>query len=229
MEQAAPDKMKVAELRAALQERGLDTKGTKPVLVARLQEAFDAEKPAAEEEVPATTAAAAADEKMETEAAAAEEPAKAESMETGEGKTEETPAEGKPSEKKTEANNKVEEKKEDEKGTKRKADEEPPFEVKENEPEIPEALVCLDWYNSDLNLRITDNYMTGIPFSRDGWGYCYAGARATYGFNSGKVWFEVKYLDNLDVKVEKDAVTFDLRVGWSSNKGSLMLGEDDKP
>jgi len=59
------------------------------------------------------------------------------------------------------------------------------------EPEIPEALVCLDWYNSDLNLRITDNYMTGIPFSRDGWGYCYAGARATYGFNSGKVWFEV--------------------------------------
>ena len=63
---------------------------------------------------------------------------------------------------------------------------------------------------------------------RDGWGYCYAGARATYGFNSGKVWFEVKYLDNLDVKVEKDAVTFDLRVGWSSNKGSLMLGEDDQ-
>merc|ERR1712107_754777 len=115
-----------------------------------------------------------------------------------------------------------------EKGTKRKADEEPPFEVKENEPEIPETLVCLDWYNSDLNLRITDNFMTGIPFSRDGWGYCYAGARATYGFNSGKVWFEVKYLDNLDVKVEKDAVTFDLRVGWSSNKASLMLGEDEK-
>lgn len=208
--------------------------------MARLQEAFDAEKPA-EEEVPA----AAAEEKMETEAGAAEEPAKAESMETGEAaaKTEETPAEGKPAENKTEA--KVE-KKEEEKGTKRKADEEPPFEVKENEPEIPEALVCLDWYNSDLNLRITDNYMTGIPFSRlvshhlsqkltyfislprDGWGYCYAGARATYGFNSGKVWFEVKYLDNLDVKVEKDAVTFDLRVGWSSNKGSLMLGEDDK-
>merc|ERR1719297_136651 len=70
--------------------------------------------------------------------------------------------------------------------------------------------------------------MTGIPFSRDGWGYCYAGARATYGFNSGKVWFEVKYVDNLDVKVEKDAVTVDLRVGWSSNKGSLMLGEDDQ-
>ena len=189
------------------------------MLVARLQEAFDLERPA--EEAPV----ADAEEKMETEAiaAVAEEPEKTEEMVTEEvPKTEEAPA----AEKKTEA--KVEEKKEEEKGTKRKADEEPPFEVKENEPEIPEALVCLDWYNSDLNLRITDNFMTGIPFSRDGWGYCYAGARATYGFNSGKVWFEVKYLDNLDVKVEKDAVTFDLRVGWSSNKASLMLGEDDQ-
>ena len=115
-------------------------------------------------------AAAAVEEKMETEgteAAPAEEPAKAESMETEEAsKTEEVAAEGKPTEKKTDA--KVEEKKQEEKGTKRKADEEPPFEVKENEPEIPEALVCLDWYNSDLNLRITDNYMTGIPFSRLG-------------------------------------------------------------
>merc|ERR1712214_96113 len=39
-----PEKMKVAESRAALQERGLDTKGTKPVLVARLTEAIEAEK-----------------------------------------------------------------------------------------------------------------------------------------------------------------------------------------
>ena len=37
VDETAPDKMKVADLRAALQERGLDTKGTKPVLVARLQ------------------------------------------------------------------------------------------------------------------------------------------------------------------------------------------------
>ena len=127
------------------------------MLVARLQEAFDLERPA--EEAPV----ADAEEKMETEAiaAVAEEPEKTEEMATEEvPKTEEAPA----AEKKTEA--KVEEKKEEEKGTKRKADEEPPFEVKENEPEIPEALVCLDWYNSDLNLRITDNYMTGIPFSR---------------------------------------------------------------
>ena len=39
-----PEKMKVAELRAALQERGLDTKGTKPILVSRLQEAIREEE-----------------------------------------------------------------------------------------------------------------------------------------------------------------------------------------
>ena len=111
--------------------------------------------PATEAEVPAAV------ENMETEAAT-EEAAKTESMETDEAKPVEEKASA--SEEKP-AETKAEEKK-GEKGTKRKADEEPPFEVKENEPEIPEALVCLDWYNSDLNLRITDNYMTGIPFSR---------------------------------------------------------------
>ena len=36
-------KMKVAELREELQKRGLDTKGTKPVLLKRLEEAVLAE------------------------------------------------------------------------------------------------------------------------------------------------------------------------------------------
>lgn len=38
-----PSKLKVAELRAELQTRGLDTKGNKPVLVERLKEALEAE------------------------------------------------------------------------------------------------------------------------------------------------------------------------------------------
>jgi len=237
MEQPAPDKMKVAELRAALQERGLDTKGTKPVLVARLQEAFDAEKPA-EEEMKETTeepaAEVATEEKMETTEEAKSEEAP---METGSSSAEEakveTPAKTE-GEEKTEPTS--EEKKEEGKGTKRKVEEEPekkkeeepPFEVKENEPEIADSLVCFDWYNSDLNLRITDSLTAGVPFSRDGWGYCYAGARATHGFAQGKVWYEVRYQDNMDVKVEKDTTTFDLRVGWSANTASLMLGEDSQ-
>lgn len=38
-----PSKLKVAELRAELQARGLDTKGNKPVLVERLRDALEAE------------------------------------------------------------------------------------------------------------------------------------------------------------------------------------------
>jgi len=243
----APDRMKVAELRSALQERGLDTKGTKPVLVARLQEAFDAEKTPSEgdaaepekmETPAATEATAESEDKGEENGEEEEEKMEVESKEkSAEEKPIETPAEEKPletpaEEKPTvtpaeaaESPKKEEEKGKDGKGTKRKMDDEP-FEVKENEPEIADSLLCLDVYNSDLNLRINEDFMSGLPFSRDGWAYCYAGARATYGFNKGKVWFEVKYVDNLEVKVDKEISTFDLRVGWSSNSSSLMLGED---
>ena len=44
------DKLKVVELRTALGEAGLDTKGTKPVLVARLKEHLEAQKAAPAEE-----------------------------------------------------------------------------------------------------------------------------------------------------------------------------------
>lgn len=39
-----PAKLKVVELRAELSARGLDTKGNKPVLIERLQEALDKER-----------------------------------------------------------------------------------------------------------------------------------------------------------------------------------------
>lgn len=38
-----PSKLKVTELRAELQARGLSTKGNKPVLIERLREALEAE------------------------------------------------------------------------------------------------------------------------------------------------------------------------------------------
>jgi len=214
-----PDKMKVAELRTALQDRGLDTKGTKPVLVARLQAALDAENP--RDETQEAAAPAADGETMEVTEDAEEDK-----------EDEEEGGEEKPAEAKKEVKTPVKAegdaaKPEAEKGKKRKAEEEKPFEVKENEPEISEELVCLDWYNSDLNLRILEDLMTGLPFNRDGWGYCYAGVRATYGFTSGKVWFEVKVLENLEVRVEKDASTFDIRIGWSTNDSGMMLGETE--
>lgn len=39
-----PNKLKVVELREELKSRGLDTKGTKPVLVKRLKKALNEEK-----------------------------------------------------------------------------------------------------------------------------------------------------------------------------------------
>ena len=42
-----PAKLKVVDLRAELTKRGLDSKGNKPVLVERLRQALEEEKPGA--------------------------------------------------------------------------------------------------------------------------------------------------------------------------------------
>merc|ERR1719186_1069103 len=70
--------------------------------------------------------------------------------------------------------------------------------------------------------------MSAQPNNKDGWGYVYAGARATYGFNSGKIYFEVKFVDNLETKLDKEDTLHDLRVGWSTNDATMQLGGDDK-
>ena len=64
-------------------------------------------------------------------------------------------------------------------------------------------------------------------FGREGWGYVWSGARATYGYTTGKVAFEVKLLDNLESKLEGEKRLHELRVGWSTNDTSMQLGEDE--
>ena len=111
-------------------------------------------------------------------------------------------------------------------GQKRKMDENEPFVVVEDEPEIDEDTVCLDWFNSDLSLKINkEDFVTGEPFYKEGWGYVWSGARATHGFTSGKVFFEVKLTDNLESKLEGEKALHEVRVGFSLNDDTLMLGE----
>lgn len=43
--------------------------------------------------------------------------------------------------------------------------EDEPFVVVEDEPEIEENVFCLDWFNSDLNLKINkEDLMTAEPY-----------------------------------------------------------------
>lgn len=47
--------------------------------------------------------------------------------------------------------------------------------------------------DSDLNLTISkDNLLSATPICDQGFMYMWAGARGTYGFNSGKVYYDVK-------------------------------------
>ena len=60
----------------------------------------------------------------------------------------------------------------DRKGVKRKRYEEEPFVVVEDEPEIDDSFFCLDWYNSDLSLKVDKaTLMSAEPLYKDGWGY----------------------------------------------------------
>ncbi len=53
------------------------------------------------------------------------------------------------------------------------------------------------WFSdeSDLNLTISkENFVAGQPIHDQGLMYMWAGAKSTYGFNSGKIYYEVKVI-----------------------------------
>jgi len=96
-----------------------------------------------------------------------------------------------------------------------------------------DGIHCLDWYDSDLSLMIDEQtMMVGKPLNGSAWSYVWSGARSTYGFDIGKVYYEVKILDerkNLMKPDETDRKTGslkELRVGWSTNDTDLILGRE---
>lgn len=48
-----------------------------------------------------------------------------------------------------------------------------------------------------------DTLMEGVPEMAGPTATLRPGPRAIYGFTTGKLWYEVKYMDNMDIKIEK--------------------------
>ncbi|XP_063236170.1 heterogeneous nuclear ribonucleoprotein U-like protein 1 [Bacillus rossius redtenbacheri] len=98
----------------------------------------------------------------------------------------------------------------------------------DEEPVYDEKAVILSWYDSDLNLTIEKgDFCVAVPMHEQGFGYMWAGARATYGFTEGKVFYEVKILENCDVShLEDEPNPHVVRVGWSVIGTSMQLGEE---
>lgn len=61
---------------------------------------------------------------------------------------------------------------------------------------------------------------------KDGFGLVWAGARASYGFNSGKIYYEAKIVEKCSIDIQDEAVPHILRVGWSAAGTSMQLGEE---
>lgn len=59
--------------------------------------------------------------------------------------------------------------------------------------------VQLDRCNCDLNLEVSNHGYTAKPQSYHGFGYMWAGVRANYGVTSGKVAFQMKVRERLDL------------------------------
>ena len=252
-----------------LSTHGLDTKGTKPVLVTRLKEFLAGQSEGAavpqetketeetkEEEAATEEAAPAAVEPMEEEPVAV---APVTPVVEAEVKTEVKAAEAAPVEEKTTeavadaepakeevkdevaeamdsskapeaaeavaaaAPVKTEQQGDNKRGTKRKRDDEP-YVITEDEPEIPDNFMCLDWFNSDLTMKINkETFLAAEPYHVAAWGYVFSSAKATHGFSSGKIAYEVKWTGNLEVKLEDVAEPHEIRVGWSTVDSCLQV------
>ncbi|KAH8867594.1 Heterogeneous nuclear ribonucleoprotein U-like protein 1 [Schistosoma japonicum] len=89
--------------------------------------------------------------------------------------------------------------------------------------------VFLDTYNCDLNLLIDATGCQAKPLVEGGFSLMWAGAKANYGTISKKSFFEVKVVKNLQVENYDSLVggaTHVLRIGWSTEDADFTLGEE---
>jgi len=98
----------------------------------------------------------------------------------------------------------------------------------ENEDWLNVTHCLLDKYSSDLNLRISLDGFKATPINVEGFAMMWSGARSNYGAKAGKVAFEVKILEHLEVDnlPEDEQHKHVVRVGFSTADTSMQLGEE---
>ncbi|CAG5117941.1 unnamed protein product [Candidula unifasciata] len=299
MSDLEPDKLKVAELRDELKNRGLDTKGNKAALVSRLKEALgygadasaegeytagddeDEQDQTKDEEEEQEEESAHYDEdaqvedsandgnyqeenenaehngaaEIEAEDATADEVKAIEEQETNGNMEEEEPAivlgdefrtideatqddtgEGNADRKRRRSHSREHRRRSRSRDRRwgysrdRRSSRHSPAKKVEMEDSSWESLTVftLDRYESDLNLRFNDRGIKAHPLTVGGFAYMWSGVRANYGVHAGKVAYEVKVLEflNVDHLPREEVTPHCLRVGWSVNTTSLYLGEE---
>ncbi|XP_029643153.1 heterogeneous nuclear ribonucleoprotein U-like protein 1 isoform X2 [Octopus sinensis] len=275
-----PNKLKVAELREELKTRGLDTKGTKAVLVKRLQQAFNKEQGITvadddslgddallEEEAPDESSQDLDGGNMDESALEVDGNEDGDN-DVGEGEEEEeeeqncdempegeefqtidetSQDDGQRDQAKDEKEKKAQKRKRSRSKERRSRDHSrrstsrsrdrgrhsprrsPTAKKVEMEDDswVQSTEVILDRYNSDLNLRIDESNVKAHPLTADGFAFMWAGARSSYGAVNGKIAFEVKIGEELNVShlPSEEPNPNVVRAGWSTDASNLQLGE----
>ena len=84
--------------------------------------------------------------------------------------------------------------------------------------------------NSDISLEIDVNSRCeATPLTSNGFGYVWHGAKATYGFSYGRIWYEVTVVKHLEVPhlEAEEPHPHVIRVGWSIDNAGIILGEEE--
>uniref|UniRef100_A0A3P9J4D3 Heterogeneous nuclear ribonucleoprotein U like 1 n=1 Tax=Oryzias latipes TaxID=8090 RepID=A0A3P9J4D3_ORYLA len=102
----------------------------------------------------------------------------------------------------------------------------PPAE--DEEEGVDDSLITIDTYNCDLHFKVSRDRYSGYPLTIEGFAYLWAGARATHGVAKGRVCFEMKINEEIQVKhlPSSEPDPHVVRIGWSLDHCSTQLGEE---